>query len=258
MLIVKAEPGTTEVETEAPEADESTPDPFGDIEPTGNTATETLISSLNEEGPKIVIKHNPANPGWTTCRVARQRATRVRASRRGRTHTRWVNLTVGLVDDYDGGSMELGSLDVADLPYVLREMVDLGGPIAAIAGVCTTRDPRNLFRNRINNKDTLTSNSLSNIAEINSQRHFGLVELNRRRTDLEEQEKDQATLLEAVPAAKVMFTDVPIASFKEETETREQFGLATAAAPAVTGTAVAKMIQADNFVTMQMLSSKWS
>ncbi|EDS43575.1 zinc finger protein [Culex quinquefasciatus] len=226
MLIVKAEPGTTEVEleTEAPEADESTPDPFGNIEPSplsdpnrfckncnaregsiwdsrlsvfprkilniypasssttaGNTATETLISSLNEEGPKIVIKHNPANPGWTTCRVARQRATRVRASRRGRTHTRWVNLTVGLVDDYDGGSMQLGSLDVAEM-----EMVDLGGPIAATAGVCTTRDPRNRFRNRINNKDTLTSNSLSNIAEINSQRHFGLAELNRRRTDLEQ------------------------------------------------------------------------
>ncbi|KAL1395467.1 hypothetical protein pipiens_011230 [Culex pipiens pipiens] len=33
MLIVKAKPGITEVETEAPEADESTPDPFGNIEP---------------------------------------------------------------------------------------------------------------------------------------------------------------------------------------------------------------------------------
>lgn len=32
MLIVKAKPGITEVETEAPEADESTPDPFGNIE----------------------------------------------------------------------------------------------------------------------------------------------------------------------------------------------------------------------------------
>ncbi|EDS26802.1 zinc finger protein [Culex quinquefasciatus] len=129
----------------------------------GITPTETLISSLNEEGPKIVIKHNPANPGWTTCRVARQRATRVRASRRGRTHTRWVNLTVGLVDDYDGGSMQLGCLDVIDRRR---------GPTA---GVCTTRDPRNQFRNPINNKNTLTSNPLSNIAEINSQRHFGLV-----------------------------------------------------------------------------------
>ncbi|KAL1398892.1 hypothetical protein pipiens_002316 [Culex pipiens pipiens] len=33
MLIVKAKPRNNEVETEAPEADESTPDPFGNIEP---------------------------------------------------------------------------------------------------------------------------------------------------------------------------------------------------------------------------------
>ncbi|XP_039433150.1 transcriptional activator cubitus interruptus [Culex pipiens pallens] len=108
-------------------------------------------------------------------------------------------LTAGLVDDYDGGSMQLGSLgaiddpawpyadedlEVADLPYVLREMVDLGGPTAVTAGARTTGIPRNRFKNRINYKGSLMSNPLSNILEINSQRHFGLVELNRRITDL--------------------------------------------------------------------------
>ncbi|XP_065076252.1 transcriptional activator cubitus interruptus-like [Ochlerotatus camptorhynchus] len=109
-------------------------------------------------------------------------------------------LTAGLVDDYDGSSMQLGSLgaiddpawpyvdedlEVADLPYVLREMVDLGGPTAATATAGTRGSgPRNRFKNRINIKGSLMSNPLSNIPEINNHRNFGLIELNRRITDL--------------------------------------------------------------------------
>lgn len=110
-------------------------------------------------------------------------------------------MTAGLVDDYDGSSMQLGSLgaiddpawpyvdedlEVADLPYVLREMVDLGGPTAATATAGTrSSNPRNRFKNRINIKGSLMSNPLSNIPEMNAHnRNFGLGELNRRITDL--------------------------------------------------------------------------
>ncbi|XP_062533394.1 transcriptional activator cubitus interruptus isoform X2 [Armigeres subalbatus] len=109
-------------------------------------------------------------------------------------------LTAGLADDYDGSSMQLGGLatiddhvwpyvdedfEVADLPHVLREMVDMGGPTAAAATAGTRSSPRNRFKNRINNKGSLMSNPLSNIPEMNAHnRHFGLGELNRRITDL--------------------------------------------------------------------------
>ncbi|XP_058812085.1 transcriptional activator cubitus interruptus isoform X1 [Topomyia yanbarensis] len=109
-------------------------------------------------------------------------------------------LTAGLVEDYDGNSMQLGSLaaiddpawpyvdedlEVADLPYVLREMVDMGGPTSAATTGSRAGAPRNRFKNRINNKGSLMSNMLSNIPEINNYRNtFGLGELNRRITDL--------------------------------------------------------------------------
>uniref|UniRef100_A0A182NE10 C2H2-type domain-containing protein n=1 Tax=Anopheles dirus TaxID=7168 RepID=A0A182NE10_9DIPT len=111
-------------------------------------------------------------------------------------------LTAGLGEDYhDGGNMQLGSivglddpawpyvdedLEVADLPYVLREMVDLGGPTGA-AAVSARNNPRNRFKNRINNKGSLLGSSpLSNIPEMNSQNmhNYGLGELNRKITDL--------------------------------------------------------------------------
>ncbi|XP_050084332.1 transcriptional activator cubitus interruptus [Anopheles aquasalis] len=80
-------------------------------------------------------------------------------------------------------------LEVADLPYVLREMVDLGGPTGAgTATVSVRNNPRNRFKNRINHKGTLLGSSpLSNIPEMNSgnaMRNFGLGELNRKITDL--------------------------------------------------------------------------
>ncbi|XP_055588075.1 transcriptional activator cubitus interruptus [Uranotaenia lowii] len=105
-------------------------------------------------------------------------------------------LTAGLVDDYDGSPMQLGSLnaiddpawpyvdedlEVADLPYVLREMVDLGGPTTAGT---RSSGPRNRFKNRLSNKGSLMSNPLSNIPETNNQRNFSLGELNRRIIDL--------------------------------------------------------------------------
>ncbi|XP_055530506.1 transcriptional activator cubitus interruptus [Wyeomyia smithii] len=108
-------------------------------------------------------------------------------------------LTAGLVDDYDGSSMQLGSLaaiddpawpyvdedlEVADLPYVLREMVDMGGPTSAATAGSRSSAPRNRFKNRINNKGSLMNNMLSNIPEINNYRNFGLGELNKRITDL--------------------------------------------------------------------------
>ncbi|EDS26645.1 zinc finger protein [Culex quinquefasciatus] len=73
---------------------------------------------------------------------------------------------------------------VTDLPYALREIVDLDGPAAVTAGARTTGIPRNRFKNRINYKGSLMSNPLSNILEIKIQRHFGLVGLNRQITDL--------------------------------------------------------------------------
>ncbi|XP_038116886.1 transcriptional activator cubitus interruptus [Culex quinquefasciatus] len=69
---------------------------------------------------------------------------------------------------------------VTDLPYALREIVDLDGPAAVTAGARTTGIPRNRFKNRINYKGSLMSNPLSNILEIKIQRHFGLVGLNRQ------------------------------------------------------------------------------
>uniref|UniRef100_A0A8W7PQR4 C2H2-type domain-containing protein n=1 Tax=Anopheles coluzzii TaxID=1518534 RepID=A0A8W7PQR4_ANOCL len=111
-------------------------------------------------------------------------------------------LTAGLGEDYhDGNNMPLGSiveiddpvwpyvdedLEVADLPYVLREMVDLGGPTGT-AAISTRNNPRNRFRTRINNKGSLLSSSpLSNIPEINSQntQNYGLGDLNKKITDL--------------------------------------------------------------------------
>ncbi|XP_053679585.1 transcriptional activator cubitus interruptus [Anopheles nili] len=111
-------------------------------------------------------------------------------------------LTAGLGEDYhDSGNMQLDGiaglddpawpyvdedLEVADLPYVLREMVDLGGPTGA-AAISARSNPRNRFKNRINNKGSLLSSSpLSNIPEINNQtmRNFGLGELNKKITDL--------------------------------------------------------------------------
>uniref|UniRef100_A0A182J1L6 C2H2-type domain-containing protein n=1 Tax=Anopheles atroparvus TaxID=41427 RepID=A0A182J1L6_ANOAO len=113
-------------------------------------------------------------------------------------------LTAGLGEDlHDGGNMQLGSivglddpawpyvdedLEVADLPYVLREMVDLGGAATGAAtAVAARNNPRNRFKNRINNKGSLLGSSpLSNIPEINSQqmRNYGLGELNKKITDL--------------------------------------------------------------------------
>uniref|UniRef100_A0A182QA71 C2H2-type domain-containing protein n=1 Tax=Anopheles farauti TaxID=69004 RepID=A0A182QA71_9DIPT len=111
-------------------------------------------------------------------------------------------LTAGLGEDYhDGSNMQLGSivglddpawpyvdedLEVADLPYVLREMVDLGGPTGA-AAVSARNNSRNRLKNRINNKGSLLGSSpLSNIPEMNSQnmQNYGLGELNRKITDL--------------------------------------------------------------------------
>ncbi|XP_049534830.1 transcriptional activator cubitus interruptus [Anopheles darlingi] len=80
-------------------------------------------------------------------------------------------------------------LEVADLPYVLRELVDLGGATGAATATMSVRNnPRNRFKNRINNKGALLGTSpLSNIPEMNSgnvMRNFGLGELNRKITDL--------------------------------------------------------------------------
>uniref|UniRef100_A0A182SIX8 C2H2-type domain-containing protein n=1 Tax=Anopheles maculatus TaxID=74869 RepID=A0A182SIX8_9DIPT len=111
-------------------------------------------------------------------------------------------LTAGLGDDYhDGNNMQMGNivgiddpvwpyvdedLEVADLPYVLREMVDLGGPTGT-ATVSARNNPRNRFKNRINNKGSLLGSSpLSNIPEMNSQnmQNYGLGDLNKKITDL--------------------------------------------------------------------------
>ncbi|KAL9699239.1 hypothetical protein quinque_002680 [Culex quinquefasciatus] len=75
-------------------------------------------------------------------------------------------------------------IHVTDLPYALREIVDLDGPAAVTAGARTTGIPRNRFKNSINYKGSLMSNPLSNILEIKIQRHFGLVGLNRQITNL--------------------------------------------------------------------------
>ncbi|KAL9707926.1 hypothetical protein quinque_011444 [Culex quinquefasciatus] len=87
---------------------------------------------------------------------------------------------------------------VTDLPYALREIVDLDGPAAVTAGARTTGIPRNRFKNRINYKGSLMSNPLSNILEIKIQRHFGLVGLNRQITDL----KMEPGMTPSLPLAK--------------------------------------------------------
>lgn len=152
-------------------------------------------------------------------------------------------LTAGLVDDYDGGNMQLGSLgtmddpawpyadedlevilirkflstlyliilfcfqQVADLPYVLREMVDLSGPTAAATAGIRTGGPRHRLKNRINNKGSLVSNPLSNIPEINSHRNFGLGDLNRKITDLKMEPGTTPPPLPS-PIAKNCMTDL--------------------------------------------------
>ncbi|XP_055632185.1 transcriptional activator cubitus interruptus [Toxorhynchites rutilus septentrionalis] len=132
-------------------------------------------------------------------------------------------LTAGLVDDYDGGNMQLGSLgtmddpawpyvdedlEVADLPYVLREMVDLGGPTATATAGVRSGGPRHRLKNRISNKGSLVSNPLSNIPEINNQRnHFGLGELNRKITDLKMEPGTTPPPMSS-PIAKSCLTDL--------------------------------------------------
>ncbi|EDS41621.1 40S ribosomal protein SA [Culex quinquefasciatus] len=69
--------------------------------------------------------------------------------------------------------------------------------------------------------------------------------------DPEEQEKEQAALLEAAPAAKEMYTDEPIPAVEEGGNWGEEAApaapAAAAAVPAVAGAAIPQMIQADDW-----------